>query len=82
MPLRDYQQRGEDQLYQWFDENPTGNPCLVMPTGSGKSWVIADLCRDALQSWPTTRILILSHVKEILVQDLDKIFQVWPHTVL
>lgn len=77
MPLRDYQTRAIEQLYRWFETNE-GNPCLVMPTGSGKSWVIAELCRDALQSWPETRILILSHVKEILIQDIEKIYLTWP----
>nr|WP_321503250.1 DEAD/DEAH box helicase family protein [uncultured Dethiosulfovibrio sp.] len=59
-----------------------GNPCLVMPTGSGKSHVIAGLCLDALRGWPDTRILILSHVKELLQQDADKIFNAWPEAPL
>lgn len=59
-----------------------GNPCVVMPTGSGKSHVIAGLCLDALRGWPDTRILILSHVKELLEQDADKIFNAWPEAPL
>lgn len=59
-----------------------GNPCLVMPTASGKSWIIAGLCLDALQGWPETRILILSHVKELLEQDAEKIFNAWPEAPL
>jgi NADH:ubiquinone oxidoreductase subunit C len=47
--LRDYQQRAIDQLYAWFDKNPTGHPVLNMPGGSGKSVVIASLAKDALQ---------------------------------
>ncbi|MFA5149113.1 MAG: DEAD/DEAH box helicase family protein, partial [Candidatus Omnitrophota bacterium] len=76
--LREYQTRSINMLYTWFERHPSGNPCLVLPTGSGKSVIIAELCRDAIQSWPETRILVLSHVKELLEQDADKILAVWP----
>ena len=67
--LRDYQRRAIDQLYDWFEKNSTGNPCVMLPTGAGKSHIVAYLCKEALQSWPETRILMLSHVKEILEQN-------------
>jgi DNA repair protein RadD len=75
--LRDYQQRAIDQLYAWFNNNPTGNPCLVLPTGSGKSHIVAALCKDALQSWPKTKILMLTHVKELIVQNAEKMRLHW-----
>ena len=74
--LRDYQQRAIDQLYDWFRHNE-GNPCLCLPTGSGKSIIIAELCKDAIQSWPGTKILLLTHVKELIEQDLKQILNVW-----
>ena len=76
--LREYQTRSINMLYTWFEQHPEGNPCLVLPTGSGKSIIIAELCRDAVQNWPETRILVLSHVKELLEQDANKILAVWP----
>ena len=76
--LRDYQQRSINQLYKWLGEN-IGNPCLVLPTGAGKSHVIAALCKDALQSWPETRILMLTHVKELIEQNAEKMRQHWPN---
>jgi len=54
--LRDYQQRTIDQLYAWFAAGHEGNPCLVLPTGSGKSHIVAALCKDALQQWGTARV--------------------------
>ena len=63
--LRDYQQRALDQLYAWFEANETGDPCLVLPTGAGKSHLIAAICKQAIQEWPETRVLMLTHVKEI-----------------
>jgi len=82
MILRDYQRQAIDSLYDWFRKNDTGNPCLVLPTGAGKSVILAELCRDALSSWPGTRILILSHVKELLEQDAEKIRILWPDAPL
>ena len=45
MILRDYQQRSIDLLYNWLRNNQ-GNPCLVLPTGSGKSHIVAELCNQ------------------------------------
>lgn len=75
--LRDYQQRAIDQLYEWFRNNPTGHPCLVLPTGAGKSHVVAALCKDALQNWPNTRVLMLTHVRELIEQNAEKMRLHW-----
>jgi DNA repair protein RadD len=75
--LRPYQQRAIDDLYQWFTRNPSGHPCLVLPTGSGKSHIVAALCKDALQSWPSTKILMLTHQKELIEQNAEKLRQHW-----
>lgn len=77
--LRDYQQRSIDQLYAWFEAGNAGHPCLVLPTGAGKSHIVAALCKDALQQWPETRILMLTHVKELIVQNAEKMRQHWPN---
>ncbi len=78
MILRDYQSRTIQQLYEWFEAGNEGNPCLVLPTGSGKSHIVAALCKDALQNWPETRILMLTHVKELIEQNAEKMRQHWP----
>lgn len=82
MTLRDYQQRAIDELYAWFEQNQTGNPCLVLPTGSGKSHIIAALCKNAIQQYPETRILMLTHVKELIEQNAEKMIQHWPNAPL
>ena len=76
--LREYQQRTIDQLYAWFEAGGRGNPCLVLPTGSGKSHIVAALCKDALQNWPETRVLMLTHVAELITQNAEKMRQHWP----
>ena len=79
--LRDYQQRAIDQLYQWLADND-GDPVLNLPTGSGKSHIVAALCKDALKSWPETRILMASHVKELVEQNAEKMRQHWRNAPL
>ena len=78
MMLRDYQQRAIDMLYEWFEAGNDGNPCLVLPTGSGKSHIIAALCKDVLRRWPDTTVLMLTHVKELIEQNAEKMRQYWP----
>jgi DNA repair protein RadD len=78
MQLREYQTRALDMLYAWFGKNATGHPVLNMPGGSGKSVVIASLAKDALQNWPDTRILMLVHSKELILQNADKLRKLWP----
>jgi DNA repair protein RadD len=79
--LRDYQERAIKLLYSWLSTHQ-GNPCIVAPTGSGKSHIIAGLCKDVMTRWPASRILILSHVKELLQQDAEKIMLAWPEAPL
>ncbi len=76
--LRPYQQRAIDDLYAWFRAGNEGNPCMVLPTGAGKSHIVAALCKDALQQWPETRVLMLTHVKELIVQNAGKMREHWP----
>ena len=65
MELRNYQRESVLAVYaSWKAKQNT--PCLVLPTGSGKSVVIAKICEDVLR-WDG-RIIVVSHVKELLQQ--------------
>ena len=79
--LRDYQQRAIDDLHDYL-EKYDGNPCLVLPTGSGKSHIVAEICRHSVQTWPETRILMLTHVKELIEQNAGKMLDAWPSAPL
>jgi DNA repair protein RadD len=78
MKLRDYQQRTIDEIYKWFELGNDGHPCVVMPTGAGKSHIIAELCKDIIQRWPDQQILMVTGFKEIIEQNLEKILLHWP----
>jgi len=77
MKLRPYQEKTIDQLYSWWNTNK-GNPCIVLPTGAGKSVIIAAFCQKALQDFPGTRILMCTHQKELIEQDYAKLLIQWP----
>ena len=64
--LRDYQQEAVDNTIKYFQKKR--EPALiVLPTGAGKSLVIAELARIA-----KGRVLVLAHVKELVEQNFQK----------
>jgi hypothetical protein len=69
--LRPYQQEAVEAVYRHLREHDD-NPCVVLPTASGKTHVMATICRDAVQLW-NGRVLILAHVKELLEQAVEKL---------
>jgi len=73
--LRDYQQRSIDMLLHWFSENPTGNPIIAMPTGSGKSLVQAEICRIAM-GYDNQRVLMMVPSKELCEQNYEKLLNI------
>lgn len=77
MELRTYQRQAVDAIYHYF-ETHQGNPLIVMPTASGKSFVLAAFIREVLEAWPDQRILILTHVKELIQQDYNELVEHWP----
>lgn len=77
MSLRPYQQDAINALFRYF-RNSTGNPVVAMPTGTGKSHVIGGFLQQALALYPTTTAMVLTHVKELVKQDFDKLVDAWP----
>ena len=77
LDLRYYQQEAVNAVYAHLQAKPDANPCAVLPTGAGKSIVIAKIVSDAATLW-NGRILILAHVKELLEQNAAKIAALCP----
>ena len=76
MELRAYQREAVDAIYRYF-ESHTGNPLVVMPTGSGKSFVMAAFIQEVLSAWSNQRILVLTHVKELIQQNYAELVDHW-----
>ncbi len=66
LQLRDYQQQAVKSVLVHFRQKPEA-AVLVLPTGAGKSLVIAELARLA-----RGRVLVLAHVKELVEQNHAK----------
>jgi DNA repair protein RadD len=75
--LRPYQIEAIDQTLNWL-EKEDGNLAVSLSTGSGKSVIIGEFCKFALQKYPDTKILMLTHVRELISQNHDKLKTIWP----
>ena len=75
--LRPYQRAAIDGLYDYWACKRGDNPLIVAPTGSGKTAIIAQLVKDAMD-FPGTRVLILTHVKELLEQGAQGLLRMYP----
>lgn len=77
MKARWYQEEALDALFDYLSTQP-GNPILALPTGTGKSFIIAEFIRRVMQHYPAQRFLMLTHVKELIVQNAQELLAVWP----
>lgn len=75
--LRPYQRESVDAIYDYFGSN-NGNPLIVLPTGTGKSVCLAAFIKEAISAYPDTRILMLTHVKELIAQNFQALIRMWP----
>ena len=73
---RPYQSEAVEAVYEHL-RTKDNNPCVVLPTGTGKSLVLAQIAKDSVEKW-NGRVLILAHVKELLEQNADKIRKLCP----
>jgi DNA repair protein RadD len=70
--LRDYQEECVAAHYDYFARNARGHPLFVVPTGGGKSLIIAEFIKRTLDAWPDQRVLVLTHVKELIAQNFEE----------
>lgn len=76
--MRYYQEEAVQAIFDYFEKGGTGNPIVAMPTGTGKSIVIAEFIRRVLALWPRQRFMMLTHVKELIEQDVAELVGLWP----
>lgn len=74
---RYYQQDSIDALYAYFRQN-AGNPLIAQPTGTGKSVVISSFIKGIYQKYPRQRLMMVTHVKELIEQNFEKLIKSWP----
>lgn len=77
LTLRPYQAEAIDALYAYWADKRGNDPLIVAPTGAGKSLILAKLIEDAL-SYTGTRVLMLTHVKELIQQNAEELVGMLP----
>jgi DNA repair protein RadD len=71
LTLRPYQLEALDALDAHLVSRED-NPCVVLPTGSGKSLVMAEAIRRWQEGYPQFRVIVLAHRKELVNQNANE----------
>lgn len=77
LTLRPYQEAALTDLWGWFT-NREGNPLVILPTGAGKSLIIAEWSKLVFETDPSACILVLTHVRELVAQNAAELVGLWP----
>lgn len=77
MKPRWYQSEAVDATFDYLRSDPKGSPVVVLPTGAGKSLVIAMTCERVIKQY-RRRVLVIAHRKELLTQNAEKVKALMP----
>lgn len=77
--LRGYQEEAVDAVFDYYLKGRNGNVLVSLPTGSGKSIVMAALVERIIQQTPQVKFLSLTHRKELLSQNEAELNKHFPH---
>ena len=75
---RDYQLDAVYSVFKYFESGKTGNPVIALPTGTGKSIVLAHFLELVYKWYPGQKTMMLTHVKELIDQNFEKLLTMWP----
>src|SRR5690349_7340713 len=75
---REYQSYATTSIFAYYEAGNKGHPVVAMPTGTGKSIVIADAAGTVVTTWNGQRILVLAPSKELVGQNAEKFAAMWP----
>jgi superfamily II DNA or RNA helicase len=85
--LRPYQNEAVESVFDFYSKprelDATGKPkrknaLLCLPTGTGKSLIIGELARRMFERVPNTRLVMSTHVKELIRNNAEKLQDIWP----
>lgn len=69
--LRQHQLEAKPAIYSHFRKDKKSVPLVVIPTGGGKSMIIADLAIDAINN--NRSMLVITHSKELVGQNAKEL---------
>lgn len=73
MKLRDYQREAIEGLWECWKASPRSIPLIVLPTGAGKSLVIASIIQRISKKYPRARFIIATHTAKIVIQNAQEL---------
>ena len=76
--LRTYQREAIDSLFDYWVLRGKDHLLIVAPTGSGKSLIIAKFLQEAFEDYPGTRVIAITHRKELIEQNYQELKDLWP----
>lgn len=74
-----YQDAALKAMWDYYIDGNQGNQIVALPTGTGKSRVIAEWNMRVFNAYPNTRFLNLTHVKELVKQNAAELLDLWPN---
>lgn len=78
MQPRDYQIASAEALWSHVHQKLHDNPLIVIPTGGGKSLLLAMFIWQMVATYPKTRIVMATHVKELIENNYNTLIRVFP----
>ena len=77
LTLRNYQRESINSTYgHWLEGG--GDGLIVIPTGGGKSLVIAQILQELMHDYPLMRVCVVTHSKELIEQNHAELIGIWP----
>lgn len=76
--VRPYQREAANAVYDAWRSGEARDPLVEIGTAGGKSVVIALMISEMVRKYYGTRILMATHVKELIGQNHERLKQVWP----
>ncbi len=78
MEERWYQKAARQAVYDAWQTGEAKNPVIEIGTAGGKSVVVGGFCKEMLGAYPDTRIIMATHVQELVAQNYARLLQLWP----
>jgi DNA repair protein RadD len=77
--LRPYQNAAVESIFKYFADGMGKCPLIVAPVGAGKSLIHAEIIKRIDAQAPRTKIVSLTHVKELLEQNAEELYEHCPN---
>lgn len=79
---RDYQEDAIGSFFDYFNKGNQGNPIISAATGAGKALILAELIKRIIQMYPEQRIIMATHVGDLIAQNAKTFLGQYPNADL